>query len=264
MLSLSNAAWHLKETCHDRQETPVPPIKIKGNDPVLRMNTKEQDEEADECVIVESQHQDERKMMCVRRVTEWLTAAGRRLSHYLAVTCGLFLACESAQSLSEECVALRDPVCKTEKIAFIDEPMIEYVYALIEGPLKPSATEGPSCRRAKQGREADRALCCKTSDERDNVCLLWQESMVKVVVPVPPHRRGHVISSRGDMIRQLQQQYPAVSVSVSLPQDLASGKVIIEGHRVTPWRCKLPAVCRQQTKSGTKQSSDANRERKWR
>mgnify|MGYP001763343269 CR=1 FL=1 len=61
--------------------------------------------------------------------------------------------------------------------------------------------------------------------------LSWQESTVKLAVPVAPNRRRHVIGTRGNTIRELQQQYPAVRVSVPRPQDLTSREVIIVGPK---------------------------------
>ncbi|MPC53512.1 hypothetical protein E2C01_047406 [Portunus trituberculatus] len=81
---------------------------------------------------------------------------------------------------------------------------------------------------SRQPKEPRRGNKCHRQEKRDRVRLSWQESTVKVAVPVPPNRRRHVIGTRGDTIRQLQQQYPAVRVSVPLPQDLMSREVIVE------------------------------------
>ncbi|MPC25433.1 Vigilin [Portunus trituberculatus] len=84
-------------------------------------------------------------------------------------------------------------------------------------------------RQPKEPRRGNK--CHRQEEERDRVRLSWQDSTVKVVVPVPPNRRRHVIGTRGDTIRQLQQQYPAVRVSVPLPQDLTSREVTVEGPK---------------------------------
>ncbi|MPC10180.1 Vigilin [Portunus trituberculatus] len=76
---------------------------------------------------------------------------------------------------------------------------------------------------------------CKDSgrreEGRDRVRDSWRESTVRVAVPVPPKKRRHVIGTRGDAIRQLQQQYPAVRVSVPRPQDITSGQITIVGPK---------------------------------
>ncbi|MPC71117.1 hypothetical protein E2C01_065386 [Portunus trituberculatus] len=83
-------------------------------------------------------------------------------------------------------------------------------------------------RKAKEPRRGNKY---RRQKEHDKVRLSWQESIVKVAVTVPPNRRRHVIGTRGDTIRELQQQYPSVRVSVPLPQDLTSREVIIEGPK---------------------------------
>ena len=94
--------------------------------------------------------------------------------------------------------------------------------------IKPPKPEPQSVsRKPKEPRRGNK----RPQDERDRVRLSWQENTVKVAVPVPPNRRRHVIGTQGDTIRQLQQQYPAVRVSVPPPQDLASREVIIKGPK---------------------------------
>lgn len=59
----------------------------------------------------------------------------------------------------------------------------------------------------------------------------WKEDNVKLLLPVPPNRRRHVVGTRGEIIRQLRQQYPAVSVLVPLPNDFTSREVILKGPK---------------------------------
>ena len=94
-------------------------------------------------------------------------------------------------------------------------------------PLKPEPQSVSG--KAKEPRRGNK--CHHRQEERDRVRLSWQESTVKVVVLVPPNRRRHVIGTRGETIRQLQQQYPAVRVSVPRPQDLTSREVIVKGPK---------------------------------
>ncbi|MPC70185.1 Vigilin [Portunus trituberculatus] len=260
---------------------------------------QQQDEEAEEYVVVEPPLQDEGEKDGVCEESDSLADSTSETAQSLPMTCGQSPECESAQSLSEDCEALEDHcpppgnVKDTEQVAYIDEALIEKIYALIEEPVKPSATEAPECveeqdkaetqtercapkrrrrrKKVRHGEENDGAwqVVCKKpkrkeseavvtpaitppkpepqstsrrpkyqrrgnkcrEDGRYRVRLSWQESTVKVAVPVPPNRRRHVIGTRGSTIRQLQQQYPAVRVSVPLPQDLTSREVTIEGPK---------------------------------
>ncbi|MPC17407.1 hypothetical protein E2C01_010262 [Portunus trituberculatus] len=257
---------------------------------------QQQDEETDEYVVVEPPRQDDGEKDDVREESDSLADSTSERAQSLAVTCGHSPECESAQSLSEECVVLEDLEREAKQVAVIDEALIEKIYALIdEKPVKPSATEAPECveEQGKADRQTERCapkrrrrrkkkvhheeeddgvewqVVCKKQrrkksdavitpaitarkpepqsvsrkpkksrrsnkcrqDERDKVRLSWQESTVKVAVPVAPNRRRHVIGMRGDTIHQLQLQYLAVRVSVPLPQDLVSQEVIIEGPK---------------------------------
>ncbi|MPC68343.1 Vigilin [Portunus trituberculatus] len=84
---------------------------------------------------------------------------------------------------------------------------------------------------SRKSKEPRRGNKCHRQEERNRVRLSWQENTVKLAVPVPPNRRRHVIGTRGNTIRELQQQYPTVRVSVPRPQDLTSREVIIVGPK---------------------------------
>ncbi|XP_063857355.1 serine/arginine repetitive matrix protein 1-like [Scylla paramamosain] len=326
---------------------------------------QQQDEEAEEYVVVESPRQDEGEKVDVCEESGSLADSGSETAQSLQVTCGQSPECESAQGLPEECVALEDPVHEAGQSfsddeyvstpdvqtsskedddspeesldceAMCDESLIESIYALIEEPLKPSATEALKCVEAmpSPSKEQDKAegqtercaakrrrrrkkkkvpheeediggewqLVCKKprrkknetviqeaikpsepepqrvsrkskkprrnnrcpQDDRDRVRLSWQESTVEVAVPVPPNRRRHVIGTRGDTIRQLQQQYPAVRVSVPLPQDLESREVIIEGSKTQADAVALQITLRLQAiEENLREAEQLRQERK--
>ena len=58
----------------------------------------------------------------------------------------------------------------------------------------------------------------------------WREDTAYVFLSVAPSRRRHVVGTRGNTIRQLQE-YPAVSVTLPLSQDPESRHVALDGYK---------------------------------
>ena len=270
--------------------------------------TRQQDEEAEQYVAADSPRLAQGEELGVCEESGSLADSSSETAPSLQVMCGQSPERESAQSLPEE----EEPVSEASQTsedsgAYIDEALIQSIYALIEEPVKapeaeapvvcgkampsPSGVEGEAegqterraarrrrrtkkkvqhekegndgewqlvCGKKKKKKESvtkesptpaavtpaqpepqrvcrkpkePRRDCQRPQQDRDRVRQSWQESTVKVTVPVPPNRRRHVIGTRGDTIHQLQQQYPAVRVSVPPPQDLASREVMIEGPK---------------------------------
>ena len=225
--------------------------------------TRQQHEEAEEYVAGDSPRLAEAEEGGVCEESGSLADSSSETAQSLQVACGQSPERESVQSLPEECVAVEELVSEADKTsddgdAYIDEALIEKIYALIEDeePRKPSATEAPMSAKAtpspsgvqgeaegqterraarRRRRRKNKVQHEDNGGERPLVCgkknKKRQESTVKVAVPVPPNRRRHVIGTWGESIRQLQHQYPAVRVSVPPPQDLKSREVMIEGPK---------------------------------
>ncbi|MPC66777.1 hypothetical protein E2C01_060930 [Portunus trituberculatus] len=118
-----------------------------------------------------------------------------------------------------------------------------------EAVVTPAAITPPKSEPqsvSRKPKEPRRGNNCRREEERNRVRLSWQESTVKLAVPVPPNRRRHVIGTRGHTIRQLQQQYPAVRVSVPRPQDLKSREVTIVGPKTQAYAVALQITRRLQ------------------
>ena len=61
--------------------------------------------------------------------------------------------------------------------------------------------------------------------------LLHQAEVIEARVAVAPHQRRHVVGHRGATVRELQQQFPGVSVAVPQAGDLESRCVLLRGPR---------------------------------
>ena len=96
----------------------------------------------------------------------------------------------------------------------------------------------PITRKPGAPRQHNRPLY----DDRDKVRQSWKDETVEMALKVPPERRRHVIGTRGETIRQIRQQYPAVRVSVPLQKDFLSHDVILEGPKT-----QVAAVAREIT-----------------
>ena len=94
----------------------------------------------------------------------------------------------------------------------------------VEASVKPNKTK-------TKKRAPARSKAALGASSADHVRESWREDSVKVVIMVPPGRRQHVIGPRGDTIRKLGKEYPAVCVTVPLPQDTTSRHVTLEGPK---------------------------------
>ncbi|MPC38168.1 Vigilin [Portunus trituberculatus] len=61
--------------------------------------------------------------------------------------------------------------------------------------------------------------------------LLHEAEVIEARVAVAPHQRRHVVGHRGVTVRELQQQFPDVSVTVPPAGDLKSRSVLLRGPR---------------------------------
>ena len=61
--------------------------------------------------------------------------------------------------------------------------------------------------------------------------LLHQAEVTEARVAVAPHQRRHVVGHRGATVRELQQQFPDVAVTVPAAAELQTRCVLLKGPR---------------------------------
>ncbi|MPC70430.1 hypothetical protein E2C01_064679 [Portunus trituberculatus] len=166
-------------------------------------------------------------MMCVRSLAD----STSETAPSLPVMCGQSPKCALGHSLPEECMALEDPVREAEQVSFIDEALIEKIYALIdEEPLKTSATEAPECvkEQGKAGGQTER--CAPERRQRRKKKVRYEEKNdsgeLQVVCKKPRRKKSEAVVTPAITLNKPEPE----SVSVK-PKDQRRGNKCREGER---------------------------------